>query len=80
MDLGQILKDTTDQSNYNRWQGSVFALKDLARHIKSICKDHEPPFVATKIVEHILAECKRYDELMLTTDMGKKMNDIEDIK
>ena len=80
MDLGKILKDTTDHSNYTRWQGSLFALKDLVRHIKSVCKDHEPPFVAGKIEEYILAECKRYDELMLTTDMGKKMKDLENIK
>ena len=82
MDLGQILKDTTDQSNYNRWQGSLFALKDLSLHINNICKDknNKPTQIPTKIMEHILAECKRYDELMLTTDMGKKMKDLENIK
>ena len=82
MDLGQILKDTSDQSNYNRWQGSLFALKDLSLHINNICKDksNEPTQIPTKIMKHILAECKRYDELMLTTDMGKKMKDLENIK
>ena len=80
MDLGKILRDTTDQSNYTRWQGSLFALKDLAKHIDFICKDYEPPYVATKIMKHILDEIKKYDELMKTTDMGKKMKDLENIK
>ena len=55
MDLGQILKDTTDQSNYTRWQGSLFALKDLSLHINNICKDksNEPTQIPTKIMKHI---------------------------
>ena len=82
MDLGKILKDTTDQSNYTRWQGSLFALKDLSLHINNICKDKNitQVHIRTKIMEHILAECKRYDELMLTTDVGKKMKDLENVK
>ena len=65
MDLGQILKDTTDQSNYTRWQGSLFALKDLSLHINNICKDksNEPTQIPTKIMKHILAPKIHYIQL-----------------
>ena len=74
MDLEKMLRDTTDHSNYATWQGSLSALQDLAKYIESICKDHEPPFVATEIMEYILAESKKYNDLMNTTETGKTLN------
>ena len=74
MDIEKMLRDTTDHSNYARWSGHLNALQDLAKHIESICKDHEPPFVATEIMEYILAESKKYNDLMNTTETGKTLN------
>ena len=74
MDLEKMLRDTTDHSNYATWQGSLSALQDLAKYIESICKDHEPPFVATEIMEYILAESKKYNDLMNTTETGRTLN------
>ena len=74
MDLEKMLRDTTDHSNYATWQGSLNALQDLAKHIDSICKDHEPPFVATEIMEYILAESKKYNDLINTTETGRTLN------
>ena len=31
-----------------------------------------------KVTKHLIAEIKRYEELILTTDMGKKMEEIGD--
>ena len=76
MDLEKMLRDTTDHSNYATWQGSLSALQDLAKYIESICKDHEPPFVATEIMEYILAESKKYNDLMNTTETGKTLNKV----
>ena len=73
-DLEKILRDTTDHSNYARWGGHLNALQDLAKHIDSICKDYEPPFVATKIMEYILAESKKYNDLINTTETGRTLN------
>ena len=74
MDLEKMLRDATDHSNYATWQGSLNTLQDLTRHIESICKDHEPPFVATEIMEYILAESKKYNDLMNTTETGRTLN------
>ena len=74
MDLEKMLRDATDHSNYATWSGSLNTLQDLAKHIESICKDHEPPFVATEIMEYILAESKKYNDLMNTTETGRTLN------
>jgi len=74
MDLEKMLKDTTDHSNYATWQGSLNALQNIEKHILSICKDHEAPFVATEIMEYILAESKKYNDLMNTTETGRILN------
>ena len=74
MDLEKMLRDTTDHANYARWSGHLNALQDLAKHIEFICKDHEPPFVATEIMEYILAESKKYNDLMNTTETGRTLN------
>ena len=37
-----------------------------------------PKDLGLKITEHLKAEIKRYEELILTTDMGKKMKEIGD--
>ena len=74
MDVEKMLRDATDHANYATWQGSLSTLQDLTKHVESICKDHEPPFVAIEIMKYILAECKRYDELMKTTETGKTLN------
>ena len=76
MDLKKMLRNATDHSNYATWQGSLSTLQDLAKHIESICKDHEPPFVATEIMEYILAESKKYNDLMNTTETGKTLNKV----
>ena len=81
-DLGKILRDTTDQSNYTRWQGGYFALKDLTMHMARLLKDNKCTHksFSEEVTKHLGSEIKRYKELMLTTDMGKKMKDLENIK
>jgi hypothetical protein len=82
MDLGKMLKDTTDHSNYTRWQGSYFALKDLTEHMARLLKDNKYTHksFSLELTEHLGSELRRYQELMLTTDMGRKMKDLENIK
>jgi len=79
MDLEKMLHNTTDQYNYNTWQGSLYALKELVKYIESVLKDDEPPKeVAMKITQHIVAEINKYERLVQTTDVGKKMKNLED--
>ena len=79
MDLEKMLRNTTDQYNYNTWQGSLYALKELVKYIESVLNDDEPPKeVAMKITKHIVAEINKYERLVRTTDVGKKMKNLED--
>ena len=82
MDLEKMLKDTTDQHNYVRWQGSYFALKDLTEHMARLLKEKDCTHksFALEMTTHLGSEIRRYQELMLTTDMGRKMQDLENIK
>ena len=82
MDLGKILKDTTDQQNHARWTGSSYALNDLADHMRIFLKTEgcTNKSFAEDVVTHVGEEIKRYKELILTTDVGKKMKDLENIK
>ena len=79
MDIERMLRDTTDQYNHATWQGSLYALKELVKYIESVLKDDEPPKeVALKITKHIVAEIHKYERLVRTTDVGKKMKNLED--
>ena len=82
MDLGQMLKDTTDQHNHARWRGYVDALRTIANEIGSMNKDKTIGHIQIpgKIMQHIKDECEKYNKLIMSTDMGKKMKEIEDIK
>ena len=82
MDLGKMLKDTTDQSNYTRWQGNLDTLQAIANKIASMNKDKtiEHIQIPGKIMQYIKDECDKYNKLIMSTDMGKKMKDLENIK
>ena len=82
MDFKKMLLDTTDQQNHARWTGSMFALQDVTRHMKNLLETEgcTTKSFASDITKHVGEEAKRYKELILTTDMGKKMKDLENIK
>ena len=82
MDLGQILKDTTDQSNYARWQGYLDALYAIANEMAALNKDKniEHIQIPGKIMQYVKDECIKYNKLVMNTAMGKKMKDLENIK
>ena len=78
MDIQQMLKDTVDQQNHARWTGSLYAMKDTVSFMADLLKDPKMTHkeLGLKITKYLIAEVKRYEELILTTDMGKKMKDI----
>ena len=82
MDFKKMLLETTDQQNHARWTGAVYALRDLMNHMQGLLKaegcTHKS--FSEDMVKYVGEEVKRYKELILTTDMGKKMKEIEDIK
>ena len=80
MNIKQMLNDTVDQQNHARWTGSMYALKDSIDFIASELKDPKMTHkeLGLKITKYLIAEVKRYEELILTTDMGKKMKEIGD--
>ena len=82
MDIKQMLLDTTDQQNHARWTGSMYALQDLTNHMKNLLETEgcTNKSFSSDIAKYVGEEVKRYRELIQTTDMGKKMKEIEDIK
>ena len=82
MDFKKMLLDTTDQQNHARWTGSVYALEDIIKHMRNLLETEgcTNKSFESDIAKHIAEEAKRYKELIQTTDIGKKMKDIEDIK
>ena len=80
MDIKQMLLDTTDQHNHARWQGHLDALHAIANEIGSMNKDKtiEHIQIPGKIMQYIKDECEKYDKLVLSTDIGKKMQEIGD--
>ena len=78
MDIKQMLNDTVDQQNHARWTGSLYAMKDTVSFMADLLKDPKMTHkeLGLKITKYLIAEVKRYEELILTTDMGKKMKDI----
>ena len=82
MDIKQMLLDTTDQQNHARWTGSMYALQDVIKHMKNLLETEgcTNKSFSSDIAKYVGEEVKRYRELILTTDMGKKMKEIEDIK
>ena len=82
MDIQQMLKDTTDQQNHARWTGALYALEDTITHMTKLLKDNDTTYkqFSLELTKYLGAELKRYEELILTTDMGKKMKEIEDLK
>ena len=80
MDIKQMLNDTVDQQNHARWTGALYALQDTVTHMTKLLKDNDTTYkqFSLELTKHLGAEIKRYEELILTTDMGKKMKEIGD--
>ena len=80
MDFKQMLEDTMDQQQHARWTGALYALEDLARFMKTRLetKGCTNASFATDVAKQVGEETKRYKELIQTTNMGKKMKNLED--
>ena len=78
MDLGKMLKDQMDQSNHARWQGNLDALHNTADQMDSMNKDKniEHIEIPGKIMQYIKDECDKYNRLLMSTDIGKKLDSI----
>ena len=81
MDLKQMLLDTADQQNHARWNGAIYALRDLMSHMTSLLKTEgcTHKSFSEDMVQYVGEELKRYKELSETTEIGKKMKEIKDI-
>ena len=80
MDIKQMLLDTTDQHNHARWTGALYAMQDLANHMKNLLETEgcTNKSFASDVVKQVGEEIERYKMLVETTDMGKKMKEIGD--
>ena len=78
MDFKKMLLETTDQQNHARWTGAVYALQDTVTYMTNLLKDNDKTYkqFSLELTKYLGAELKRYEKLILTTDMGKKMKEI----
>jgi len=78
MDFKKMLLDTTDQQNHARWTGGLYALQDTVTYMTNLLKDNDKTYkqFSLELTKYLGAELKRYEKLILTTDMGKKMKEI----
>ena len=74
MDMKKLLLDTADQHNCAKQ-----ALTGVTNHIKTLVMDNEDTReIAVKITKHIVDEINKYNMLINSTDMGKKMNELKE--
>jgi len=79
MDIKKLLLDTADQHNCARYQGAAHALENASSYIKTLVMDNEDTReIAVKITKHIVDEINKYNMLINSTDMGKKMNELKE--
>ena len=60
----------------------MFALQDIIKHMKNLLETEgcTNKSFSSDIAKYVGEETKRYKELIQTTEIGKKMKDLEDIK
>ena len=78
MDLGKLMQTQIDSSNYTRWKSAYDTYKELAGFItrKLDTPGYNKLEIGADIMKHMVAEIKKYEELMNNTDMGKKMKEL----
>ena len=78
MDIGKLMQQQVDSSNYTRWKSAYDTYKDLGRFINN--KLETPGYnkleIGADIMKHMLEEIKKYEELMNRTEMGKTMKEL----
>ena len=78
MDIGKLMQQQVDSSNYTRWKSAHDTLKDLGKFITN--KLDTPKYnkleIGADIMRHMIEEIKRYEELMNCTEMGKTMKEL----
>jgi len=80
MDFKKMLHNTADQHNHARWTGALYAMQDLANHMKNLLETEgcTNKSFASDVVKQVGEEIERYKMLVETTGIGKKMKEIGD--
>ena len=78
MDIGKLMQQQVDASNYTRWKSAHDTYKELAGFItrRLDTPGYNKIQIGADIMKHMLEEIKRYEELMNHTEMGKTMKEL----
>jgi hypothetical protein len=78
MDIGKLMQQQIDSSNYTRWKSAHDTYKELAGFItrKLDTPGYNKLDIGADIMKHMVEEIKKYEELMNRTEMGKTMKEL----
>ena len=79
MDIGELMKTQMDTQNYTRWKSAYDTYVDLSAFI--IAKLSSPGYnkldIGADIMNYMVEQLKKYEQLIDSTEMGKTMNELE---
>ena len=79
MDIGELMKTQIDTQNYTRWKSAYDTYVDLSAFINT--KLSNPGYnkldIGADIMNYMVEQIKKYEQLIDSTEMGKTMNELE---
>ena len=79
MDIGELMKTQMDTQNYTRWKSAYDTYVDLSAFIN--VKLSNPGYnkldIGADIMNYMVEQLKKYEQLIDSTEMGKTMNELE---
>ena len=79
MDIGELMKTQMDTQNYTRWKSAYDTYVDLSAFITA--KLSNPGYnkldIGADIMNYMVEQIKKYEQLIDSTEMGKTMNELE---
>ena len=79
MDIGELMKTQMDTQNYTRYKSAYDTYVDLSAFITA--KLSKPGYktldIGADIMNYMVEQIKKYEQLIDSTEMGKTMNELE---
>ena len=79
MDIGELMKTQMDTQNYTRYKSAYDTYVDLSSFInaKLSSPGYKPLDIGADIMNYMVEQIKKYEQLIDSTEMGKTMNELE---
>ena len=79
MDIGELMKTQMDTQNYTRWKSAYDTYVDLSAfiNVKLSSPGYNKLDIGADIMNYMVEQLKKYEQLIDSTEMGKTMNELE---